>query len=1146
MPGGTCRVVSLRGFLKLQCMDSNKLTYYKCSHSNTQYQVAYAPEAEFNCSDGRNLMFDEICDQDPGFYQICGHQMYESHHVQMDQEGMLCGEIACNSEIPWKPVDNEASTCNEELDPDKEKGDETHQFDCRVYRPKRNEFVPENVLCDDECDCSNCADESLLGNNRCASDHPVGMMCNKTFQVYSWSSNPKPVTKEVYIEPKMICDNITHCDDNADEINCTEESEESCMYENFGIERTWPEEIIKKLGPQKRSLAPSHKCSVPNFLSINPELVCDDFSDQLNCPNKLKNELECFASKPDKEDAKLINLSKYLVDCEVRYRLEKWIKSHNSALISSKGKEYSLKAFCNDSIDDQCYKVGHRCLVHKHKMCDNHIDCPTKKDETDDICKDMEDKTCIRRVGGVEAKIPSKWVEDGVTDCVDGIDENNEYWIKHRENYSICGDKSDWSSVRSDNCSNERFYFCSNSTKEKLAFNKLCDRISSCGSEEQVCRVARNQDIFWSKPILGPSRALSRGFLYCLPGLENMISLANGCKEIKLKKTMHGDEVFGVKYMTGVVPNRTFDCTFLYGTPYLLTSCNRMCTDETTKCKMPSLKHNSCKAEIPEEYRTYTVATPTDGSASYLTLVRKVGRTFRTLPFFECDSGACIAFDKVCNLANDCEDWSDEKDCLNQFSCNGTADRIPWDRYCDGAFDCLDYSDECGNDCNRNRDIIDKTPLVVCSWTIGLMATLLNLVAIIATFVQLLREISLIKAVNLALILVIGLGDFCVGLYLLAISIVDYRYKTSGPSTFCRDYYKWLTSDACSALGVLNTFGSQLSLYSMTLLSIFRVFCLKNSSLRGSLKWKGKSVTILICVSMVLSAAAISLVPLFPQLEDYFVNGLAYFNNPMLIGSHDKDNHIAILREHYGKFKIENLSWRQIIEMVANMFSRFNNNPVIGNKVNFYGNSGVCLFKFFVRENDPQKMFTWFVIIQNALCFLIISMSYLLIHTKLAASTRKVSQKKDMKKTSAAQKKQSNKNSALNRKITLMVLTDFMCWVPFIVVCSLHFFEVIDATKWYSLFSIIILPLNSVINPLLYDNSGLLDFICTRCLKTFSKAGLSEMVPHNFGLSTIRDSVSGKSKVEVPEQSICSEPDDLRHFRCADGGAKTKQSETAF
>ena len=105
-------MVSLRGFLKLQCTDSNNLTYFKCSHSNTQYQVAYEPEAEFNCSDEKNLMkFDEICDQDPGFYQICGHQRC-ARDVQMDHKGMLCGDFACKSDLRWKPIDNEAITCD--------------------------------------------------------------------------------------------------------------------------------------------------------------------------------------------------------------------------------------------------------------------------------------------------------------------------------------------------------------------------------------------------------------------------------------------------------------------------------------------------------------------------------------------------------------------------------------------------------------------------------------------------------------------------------------------------------------------------------------------------------------------------------------------------------------------------------------------------------------------------------------------------------------------------------------------------------------------------------------------------------------------------------------------------------------------------
>ena len=58
----------------------------------------------------------------------------------------------------------------------------------------------------------------------------------------------------------------------------------------------------------------------------------------------------------------------------------------------------------------------------------------------------------------------------------------------------------------------------------------------------------------------------------------------------------------------------------------------------------------------------------------------------------------------------------------------------------------------------------------------------------------------------------------------------------------------------------------------------------------------------------------------------------------------------------------------------------------------------------------------------------------------------------------------------MNRKISIIITTDFLCWVPFIAICILHSAEVVDATPWYSLFSIIILPINSVINPLIYED----------------------------------------------------------------------------
>ena len=132
-------------------------------------------------------------------------------------------------------------------------------------------------------------------------------------------------------------------------------------------------------------------------------------------------------------------------------------------------------------------------------------------------------------------------------------------------------------------------------------------------------------------------------------------------------------------------------------------------------------------------------------------------------------------------------------------------------------------------------------------------------------------------------------------------------------------------------------------------------------------------------------------------------------------------------------------------------------------KLDFYGNDGVCLFKYFVNKDDPQKKFVCAILVLNFACFVFISISYILIGVVSSNSSKRLASSKN--------RSQINKrNRKMNRRIAIIITTDFCCWVPFIVVCALHFLEILDATRWYSLFSMIILPINSVINPLLYDD----------------------------------------------------------------------------
>ena len=210
-------------------------------------------------------------------------------------------------------------------------------------------------------------------------------------------------------------------------------------------------------------------------------------------------------------------------------------------------------------------------------------------------------------------------------------------------------------------------------------------------------------------------------------------------------------------------------------------------------------------------------------------------------------------------------------------------------------------------------------------------------------------------------------------------------------------------------------------------------------------------------LSLVVASAAIAVIPVIKKFEDFFVNGVKFLDElKIFIGTPNKEKVFDVIGAYYGRTKEATLKWDLIIRMVRNMFTHdYEDHIERVAKVDFFGNDGVCLFKYFVQNDDPQRSFVWGILALNFICFLFISLSYLLIG---------ITSRRSSKSVAGSNNRQMNKrNRRMDQKIAIIIVTDFLCWIPFIVICVLHSVGILDATPWYSLFSMVILPINSVI-----------------------------------------------------------------------------------
>ena len=394
-----------------------------------------------------------------------------------------------------------------------------------------------------------------------------------------------------------------------------------------------------------------------NHSRCTPWVWCANKLDQTNCSDTTLAPLQCAVCGYQS------TVSEHIICRSIVYRQYNDYHSNTSAV-------------CDDGMDVQCVTPTPGCYIHKHQLCDNKIDCIGGSDEKSAHCSRVAAESCKRKYHyNKPLKLPIGWIDDGIEDCVGGMDEDIGKWNTcSYSNFAISGIEQ---------C--EDVYICSYGYPLYVEIPSLCDESVSCEGGNGICKTAvlASSQITYSHVEVENVYHLH----YCLSGLQDMYLHNAQCEHA----TYPTDDILGTHPNYLFLPVKQVNCEYVYGEQYVYLSCSGKCYNTKCPVKTTPLSGSTCSNNLKR--RTYSIS-----SSGNLALVGKHGKGFKVKNVFVCGNENCVPYSKVCNLMDDCGNGTDEDSCNNHFACNVNSNfsksYIPLSSFCDKQYGCLDSSDE--------------------------------------------------------------------------------------------------------------------------------------------------------------------------------------------------------------------------------------------------------------------------------------------------------------------------------------------------------------------------------------------------------------------------------------------------------------------
>ncbi|XP_077972282.1 G-protein coupled receptor GRL101-like [Styela clava] len=280
-------------------------------------------------------------------------------------------------------------------------------------------------------------------------------------------------------------------------------------------------------------------------------------------------------------------------------------------------------------------------------------------------------------------------------------------------------------------------------------------------------------------------------------------------------------------------------------------------------------------------------------------------------------------------------------------------------------------------------------------------------------------EFNMIK--ENAFVVAAGLINLLVGIYTTAIFVQNFQMS----GRYCLEDQEWRSGSTCSLLGAILVIGSQASVFTLTILTGFRVVSIVKT-------FYDISVKMILSLILFSWTAAITLacIPLVPYFEDYFIESVTFDTNPLFATVRRGDvetlnKWLLTAMVDDGNDTLDIKSWKTL-ELLT---SKLDRNFTIIEKFGYYSTHSVCLPKFFPdRFADSSWGYSLLFLLLNFCSFFLIVPAYILIYRKSNKQTMAVDEENRSKRAKSMQK-----------KISFIVGTDFCCWMP---VCIMGFLQV--------------------------------------------------------------------------------------------------------